>query len=322
MPTVRALLALTLTAGVFVVDWSHRPIPAGDWLPAQVVITSQRTCLLVAGLAVAILGAWSRKGAHRRLIQRQMESALLGLGVLFAAITAGIGIASSIDLGVEISASAAQWAQGSGVGFVAQLPILAAGVIAAVFHHGGDRRACSLALSIGLAISFLVHEIARIRYDDWSGPALGCQVLALVLFVLTLAGTATPLAGQPRQVPPRTNASGLGAVLRLLLGGLSLLPLASAIACAFVLIQVQSQGSAESRSISQGISGALWPAFAYLAIAAPLVVAYAWHVLSRARIESGLGKLAWIVLLVFAAPFAMPVYWYAHVWSPRSSSET
>ena len=65
----------------------------------------------------------------------------------------------------------------------------------------------------------------------------------------------------------------------------------------------------------------LSPALVNLLVMAPLVVVFVRHALSRATLDGRSQGVIWIVLLILMAPFATPIYWYAHVFAPPPSSE-
>jgi biopolymer transport protein ExbB/TolQ len=110
-----------------------------------------------------------------------------------------------------------------------------------------------------------------------------------------------------------------------LLGLVTCLPALSLVATLVQMLDTfaemtAAQGAVESETISRGVSDALGPSLIGLIVMVPLVVFYVWHAATRARLESVAARVIWIVLLVFVAPFSMPVYWYAHVWAPLPST--
>jgi biopolymer transport protein ExbB/TolQ len=111
----------------------------------------------------------------------------------------------------------------------------------------------------------------------------------------------------------------------LLLGLVTLLP-AAGLAATVVDIshwygQIgPSSHPSDAATVSAQVADALDPTILGLLVGLPLVVFYVWHALARSRLESVFARLVWVVLLIFAAPLSMPIYWYAHAWAPLPPS--
>ena len=147
---------------------------------------------------------------------------------------------------------------------------------------------------------------------------------------VTSAGAAAAPAGagspEARTVArPETAPRGRRAPI-LLLGLATLLPATTlALTLAMVLAVFSEmaavQESLASATLGLGLSEALAPALLGGCVAMPLVAFYVWHAATRAKLEDGGARVIWVAVLIFLAPFSMPVYCYSHVWARARSTE-
>ena len=184
MPVVRAALAVALTALYFTFVHSLA------WLSPR-LYDAEGKMILVVGTLAAILGAWSQKGAHRRLIRPELEEPLLGITVILAFLPAMFGVLVVFNGLIGFQAHNSLFSKSLPISV--HFPSLLGAVMAALLGHAGNLRGAALAMTVGVSVTFLVHMLGNVRYHGGANvPILGCLLAAAVLGLGSVAGTAAP----------------------------------------------------------------------------------------------------------------------------------
>jgi hypothetical protein len=195
MPMLRiswAVVVLAITVLVSVVNAENAGSFNNDY-SASLLVTL-RAVTICLGLLIALAGAWSQKGTHRRLLDdATVKTFFWGAILLLLVVTVGIGVLATFDRSIEFSAS---WSIYSySLPITVQLPIVLGMVFAFPLYQRQRIRNATFALTAGASVSAAAHILGSIRYGDWSLLSLGCLFLALVLGLVAVAGSA---ASQPR----------------------------------------------------------------------------------------------------------------------------
>jgi serine/threonine protein kinase len=184
MPLLRTVLAATLTGGCFAA--LH-----GMWPSYHKLYTHEAKMILLVGALTASLGAWSQRGTHRCLMGPKVAKQMLTTIGFLTFIPAMIGGTWVIN-GVTGFSARSEF-------FCASLPILVhipgllGACLAVLLYQAGNLRGALLAMTIGVLLTLLVHVFAGVSYSGGLDiPMWGCLLLAAVIGLGTVAGTAEP----------------------------------------------------------------------------------------------------------------------------------
>jgi len=154
--------------------------------------TSLLRFLLPIMITAAIAGAWSRRGSHRVLFGPALERTLQLCAAALALLPTFIGLKASISDSIQFGSLTTIHSRS--LPAMAQVPALISALVAINLLRLGHSRIATLALTIGIAIGTTLHTLGELRYGDWTMPAYIGLFASLTLCLITLAGTAAPLA--------------------------------------------------------------------------------------------------------------------------------
>ena len=317
MPLLRTGWALTLFIATLAIAAVTSTIERYGSDDVRVIVRAQGGAMLALALLAAALGAWNRKGAHRRLVGERMQRALAGLTAALAGVAALAGLVATFSGSVPLAYADSIF--GESLALTVQLPLIAAGVVAATMARSGPPRLPTFVLACGASVTLLDHLMGSVRYGSSSGPVLGCLVGAVLLGFITTAGTAEPLA--PRR---RTTHGAVASPMRwivpmkLALGLVTVAPLATLAVVVTLILSSPASPGASPGDAATDFAGMIAPLLFAVFATVPLLVFYIWHATTRAAVDHDSTRLIWALLLFFAAPFTMPVYWFVHVWRRRT----
>jgi len=192
MPLVRVAWA---AAGALLAEWAYRAnhavAIAGNAGPRGVELVTDLwhlhlPCALLAGL----FGAYSRSGAHRRVIDAAVEKVVFVAVLALAAVPVAVGAFAAFTDAVPFSALASTFSKS--LPATVQLPVVLAAAIALSLRRADRVRAGALVLAVGLAATMLAHGFCELRYGAWSTAAYLSLDAALLLSLFGVAASATP----------------------------------------------------------------------------------------------------------------------------------
>ena len=136
---------------------------------------------------------------------------------------------------------------------------------------------------------------------------------------------ATPVSSASADQAEASTAPIFGDnhIAKLLLGLASYVPLATILmTLVYILgiLDISFETGTDPETASRSISG--FAGFTALAtcMTFPLLFFYVWHTATRGRHGSPEGKMLWILFLIVASPFSMPLYWHQQIWTRPSRS--
>lgn len=197
MPMVRVAWALALVVATVAMRWSAgrstveaqqgTPRRYSDYLPELEGVSQSASAvhdgtMMALGLLVAVLGAWSRRGAHRRLFSERMTRSLAGIVVVLAVLP--VLFTHVAGLTAWLTGKPSATLQDAAL----HSPLLIGGVVGATLLRSRGARAATYALVVSAAPVLLLHLSVGVL----TGQAL-LLLVGVALGLVTVAGAAEPL---------------------------------------------------------------------------------------------------------------------------------
>lgn len=207
VPVVRVAWALALVAAVLVLGDAARgqggtevPRRYADYLPdldgrGGPLWLAHDRMMVALGLAVAVFGASTQRGAHRRLFDAALQRKLAGVAAALALVAASSGAYGAVTAPSE--GAAPHLSLVAARPLLLQLPLVLGAAFAATAALRQNHRAAAFALGAAASLTLA----ARCVLAPFEGPLGAFDVTALMAVaavgLISTAGAAEPLPRDP-----------------------------------------------------------------------------------------------------------------------------